>query len=241
MPIRHPSVATALVIIAIALPAAASAEGEAPGNRGEMELGLLATSGNTDTQSFHARIATNNDDYPWRHEINFESLRAEEEGEAFAERYLFAGKTDYRFNQYDYLFGTVRYEDDRFSSIDYRVSETVGYGRRILNRPGMSLDLELGVGGRHTIMRTGERDDETIVRGAAGFGWDVSETARFSQRLFSESGSDNTYSESTTALKLKINSRLATKFAYTVRHNSDVPDGWENTDTTTSVTVVLDF
>jgi putative salt-induced outer membrane protein len=240
MHISLPSIATALVVVVTALPAL-GAEGETRGNHGELELGLLATSGNTDTQSFSARIALGNDDYPWRHELNGESLHAEQDGEKIAERYLFAGKTDYRFNQYDYLFGTVRYEDDRFSSLDYRISETLGYGRRVMNEPTMSLDLELGVGGRHNVMRSGERDDEAIVRGAANFGWAMSDTARVSQHLFSESGSDNTYTESTTALKLKINSKLATKFAYTVRHNSEVPEGWENTDTTTSVTLILDF
>lgn len=208
---------------------------------GEAEVGLVATSGNSDTESFSARFALHNEDHPWRHETRLEALRSSDEDETTAERYLFAHQTDYRFDERRYLFGTLRYEDDRFSGYQYRVSETFGYGRRVVDDPKFTLELEAGIGGRHSKPEEGERIDETILRGAANLGWQVSPTARLSENLFVESGDENTFTESITALKLKINGNLATKISYTLRHNSDVPEGTEKTDTITAVTLVLDF
>ncbi|SCZ56360.1 putative salt-induced outer membrane protein [Thiohalomonas denitrificans] len=216
--------------------------GSSGGWSGEAEVGFMATSGNSETESFNARVVLQNELFPWRHDSRLETLRSSDEDQTTAERYLFAHKTDYRFDENSYLFGTLRYEDDRFSGYDYRVSETVGYGRRVYETPDLSLDLEAGIGGRHSLLETSdERDDELIVRGAGSLEWEISPFARFTEELFIESGDENTFTESISALKLKINGNLATKLSYTVRHSSDVPEDTENTDTIVAVTLVLDF
>lgn len=242
---RSPLGAALAVALFLFAPTAVSGEeageGSRPGWGGELELGLIATSGNTRTQSFNANVAMQDQDFPWRHELRIEALHASEQDITVAERYMAFVKTDYRFDERRYMFGTLRYEDDRFSGYDYRVSESLGYGHRVVASDVLNLDLEFGLGGRHLIPLEGEREDEPIVRGAANLGWQVNPTVRLSERLFFESGEENTYTESETGLRLKINSRMATKFSYTVRHNSDVPEGWENTDTTTAVTLVFDF
>ncbi len=216
--------------------------GPEEGWSGEAEVGFVATTGNSETESFNARFALRNEAYPWRHETRLEALRSSDEDETTAERYLFAHKSDYRFGENRYLFGTVRYEDDRFSGYDYRISETFGYGRRVYEEPGVSLDLEAGFGGRHSLPEeSDEREDEVILRGAGNLIWQISPSARFTEQLFVESGDRNTFTESVSALKLKINGNLATKLSYTVRHNTDVPEYTENTDTISSVTLVIDF
>ncbi|WP_303903746.1 DUF481 domain-containing protein [Thiohalomonas denitrificans] len=216
--------------------------GRKEGWSGEAEVGFMATSGNSEAESFNARVVLHNESFPWRHDTRLETLRSSDEDETTAERYLLAHKTDYRFDENRYLFGTLRYEDDRFSGYDYRVSETVGYGRRVYETPGLSLDLEAGVGGRHSLPEASdERDDELILRGAGNLEWEISPSARFTEELFVESGDENTFTESISALKLKINGNLATKLSYTVRHSSDVPEDTENTDTIIAVTLVLDF
>lgn len=238
--------ALAAAILGAATPSLVSAEEAAESEKrgwgGEAELGVVSTTGNSDTESVNAALALTNELTPWRHEVHFEALHTSDSGETTAERYLMAGKSEYRFEgDRRYLFGTLRYEDDRFAGYDYRISETFGYGWRVLDRPDLTLDLEAGAGGRHTVYFDDEREDEPIVRLAGGLGWDVSDTARMTQNLFVETGAENTYTESVSALKLKINSNLATKFTYTVRHNSSVPTDTENTDTVTAVTLVLDF
>lgn len=220
--------------------AAAAAE-EAEGLGGEAELGMVTTSGNTNTRSVNAKVKLRYLSGPWRHEGRLEGLRTSDGDTVTAERYLASGKSDYRYTPTDYVFGTVRYEDDRFSGYDYQMSETVGYGHRLVNRDSLTLDLEIGAGGRHSRETGGSARDEGIVRGAARLGWDVSDSARFSEELLVESGESNTYTESVAALRVKINSRFAMKLSLTVKHNSTVPAGAEHTDSMSAVTLVYDF
>ena len=77
-------------------------------------------------------------------DLKLTSLNNEDNNTTTAERYLISGKSDYRLSDISYLFGTVDYEDDRFSGYDYRATEVVGYGRRVLNTETMTLELEAG-------------------------------------------------------------------------------------------------
>lgn len=215
--------------------------GEVDGPGGEAELGMVTTSGNTDTRSVNAKILLRYLSGPWRHEGRLEGLRTSDGSSVTAERYLASGKSDYRLTATDYLFATLRYEDDNFSGYDYQFSETVGYGRRVVGGAGVKLDLEIGAGGRHS-RETGERrNDEGIVRGGARLDWEISPAARFTEAVLVESGESNTYSESVSALRVMINSRFALKMSLTVKHNSDVPAGVAQTDTMSAVTLVYAF
>lgn len=240
-----------LLAFALLLPPAHAQEDEepspprekAPGEwSGEVELGSVTTSGNTDTTSVNASALFKYLSGPWHDEIKLEVLKSTSEGETTAESYLAGARSAYWYTARKYSFVTARYEEDRFSGYDYQVVETVGYGRKVIDRPVLSLDLEAGVGGRHSQPEDGsERRDVAIVRAAGKLEWAIGESSRFTEDLFIESSYDNTYTESETALKSKINGNLAMKLSVLVQHNSEVPEGTEHTDTTTAVTLVYDF
>lgn len=214
---------------------------EAEGFGGEAELGMVTTSGNTNTRSVNAKVKLRYLSGPWRNEGRLEGLRTSDGDAVTAERYLVSGKSDFRFTPVDYVFVTVRYEDDRFSGYDYQLSEAMGYGRRLVDGARVKLDLEIGAGGRHSRETGGQQRDEGILRGAAKLGWDISPTARFTEDMLVESGESNTYTESVSALGVRINSQFALKLSLTVKHNSDVPAGVKHTDTISAVTLVYDF
>jgi len=218
-----------------------AAETAEEGLKGEVELGWVATSGNTETQSFNGKAKAIHERDQWRNTFRLEALNSQDEDETTSERYFASAKTDYRYTEYDYWFGNLRYENDRFSGYDYTASETAGYGRRVMERPALTLDLEAGLGGRHRKPEGASRDDEAIVIAAGALVWEISENAGFSQDARIEHGSDNTYTESVSALTTRINSRFSMKAAVTLKHNSDVPEGNDKTDTMTAVTLVYDF
>lgn len=219
----------------------ATVEDEAEGLSGEAELGLVNTSGNTDTSSVHGKGKLLYLSVPWRNELKAEALQKTDSGVTTAERYQLAGKSDYRFTAHDYWFLSFRYVDDRFSGYDYQFSETLGYGRRVVDKEALKLDLELGFGGRHSQETGAERTDEGIARGAAKLAWHISPSAHFREDVLVESGKSNTQTEAVSALKLRINSSFAMKLSYSIKHNSTVPPGVEHTDTITAVTLVYDF
>lgn len=205
------------------------------------ELGGVITRGNSDTDSVNGKLQVGYERAPWRHRLNLEALGASDDDKTTAERYLAAYKADYRFDERNYMFGALRAERDRFSGFEYQVSESVGYGRRIILTEAHQLDGELGPGARQSERDDGQRENELIARLAGVYRWKLSPTSEFGEDLIVQAGESNTQTESVTALKLKINSRLAMKLSYTVKHNSDPPPEAEETDTTTAINLVFDY
>lgn len=222
-------------------PAVVAAE-EAQGPwRAEAELGLVSTSGNTDTETFNAKAELGYESAPWKNRLRLEALHSSDGSDTTAERYLVSGRLENHFDPRHYAFGTARYEDDRFSGYDYQLSETVGVGRRVIETPALVMNLEAGAGARHSETDEGERQDEAIGRLAGDLTWNISPSAQFTEEVFTEAGAENTYSESISTLALKVNGNLAAKLSLTVKHNSDVPADTDNTDTITAVTLAYQF
>ena len=208
---------------------------------GEAELGLVTTSGNTETTTANFKGKLENNREQWKHLLTFESLHASSEDNNTAERYLLTAKSSYKINDVSYAFGRFSYEDDRFSGYDYRATETLGYGRHIIREETLKFDVEGGPGARQSKPENGSTDSEGIVYLSANVKWDVSETSVFTQDLFSEIGEDVTVTKSVTGLKTQINGDLAMKTTYTIKQTSKVPTGIDKTDTETAVTLVYSF
>lgn len=208
---------------------------------GNVELGYVNTTGNTETQTINAKAKVEANYSKWRQTLKLEALNNSDEDTTTAERYFASLKTDYRFSQRDYAFGLINYDNDRFSGYNYRTSISLGYGRRVIDDSTLWLDLEGGPGARFSELDSGENQDEFIVRLAGDLGWKIGETSQFEQELSSDIGEDATITRSVTSLSAQIVGSLAMKLAYTLRHTSEVPADIEKTDTETSVTLVYKF
>lgn len=209
---------------------------------GGVELGVVSITGNAETETINAKAKAVTEREKWRHTILVESLKSSTKEATTAERYVVNGQSDYKFNDYDYLFVMVNYENARFSGYEYRVSESLGYGRRVIGKDALTLDLEIGPGARQSKLDSGGSDNEYTLRGAAKLAWKISDTSVFTEELSADVGEDVTIIKSVTALTAQINGSLATKITYTVKNTSDVPSSnVEKTDTETSVTLVYSF
>lgn len=215
---------------------------------GEVGLGYLATSGNTDTRSVNGKVAVDYTAERWKNAFLATAIGAADtdattgDERATAERYLVANKTDYNFTERDYAFLSLEWEKDLFGAVRQRTSETVGYGRRVLIGPVHLLDLEIGAGARQNRENvTNIREEDAIARLAGKYVWNLSETSAFQQTVKIETGDINTFTESVSELKLSIVGNLFATLAYTVRNNSDVPAGTKKTDTLTAVNLSYSF
>jgi len=177
----------------------------------------------------------------WRNRVEAKVLKVTEKETTTAESYELTGRSEFLLDDNDYLFGSMRYESDEFAGYDRRTTEVVGYGHQFLKREDMTLKGEFGVGGRQTKNVDDTSKSEGIVRVGLDYQWQITETSSFGETIYVEHGESNTYTESVTALTVKINSSLAMKVGVTVKDNSDPPVGIKNTDTRTAVTLVYDF
>ncbi len=207
----------------------------------EIELGAVITTGNTQQENLKLRLGTERTGTTIEHSARLDALRSSEDSVVTAQKYYLYYQADYRLDDRHSLFGRVSYEDDRFSGFDYQLDETVGYSRVLMDSGVMKLVGDLGLGMRQSQRTGSDSMSEFITRLAARFDWQISESAEFRQTLSTEIGEDSTISRSETSLQSTIISALAMKLALTIKHQSEVPMGNENTDTETSVTLVYHF
>ncbi|MCG6968762.1 MAG: DUF481 domain-containing protein [Gammaproteobacteria bacterium] len=209
--------------------------------KGNVELGYVNTSGNTETQTLNAKAKVEALYDKWRQTLQLEALNSSDGDVTTAERYTASMKSDYRFSKRDYAYGLLSYENDRFSGYDYRTSVNLGYGRRVIDTTPLWLELEVGPGYRFSKLSDDGDQDEAVLRLAGSLGWQVSESALFEQDLSTEIGEDDTISKSVSALSMQIIGSLAMKLSYVYRYVSDVPVGVQKKDTETSATLVYKF
>lgn len=208
---------------------------------GEVGVGYLATSGNSDTTSLNGKLALDYVSGPWKNAFAGSAINSSDDEGSTAERYLVTDKLDWNFSERDYVFGSVEWEKDLFGGVRERTSETAGYGRHILTGPVHLLDAEIGAGARQLENADGMNEDDAIGRAFGKYQWKLSETSSFLQTLKLESGGDNTFTESVSELKMAVVGNLFAALSYTVKHNSDVPADTRKTDTFSAVNLSYAF
>ena len=220
--------------------AANAAEEEGPWS-GKASLGYLSTSGNTDTTSYNTAFEISYAVNKWNHTFNAAANGAGESGTTTAEAYQAGWQSNYDVSEHSFLFGHVAWRKDRFSGVNEQLSESVGYGRRIIETPAHLLSGEIGVGHTSLDFADDTSSSSAIVTLGMNYKWTFSETSNFEQNIDVESGSDNTYIESVSAVRAKLLGDFALVLSYTVKHNTEVPVGSQKTDKLTAISVEYAF
>jgi len=226
---------------------AGAAEEKSPWS-GSASLGFLSTSGNTNTTSYNTSFGVAYTKNKWTHAFDAAANgadaaanSADESDRVTAEAYQADWKSSHDIREHNYLFGLVAWRKDRFSGVNQQLTETIGYGRRIIETPAHLLSAEIGAGHRSADLSDNASESGVIGRLGLDYKWTFSETSNFEQNIGVESGSDNTYLESVSAVRAKLLGDFAIVLSYTVRHNTDVPFGSEKTDKVTAISLELAF
>lgn len=214
---------------------------ESSGLQGSVNLGYLATTGNSVSRSLNAKVLMGYRVGPWRTDLNLNWIQASAAGVLSDQSREASSQTDYDFNSHNYTFLYLDYLNAPFSGYLRRYTEVVGYGRRLIAIPGQSLDAELGVGARQTLPTTGPSRSSAIERLALNYRWRISRTSSLVEGVSLARGTTSTYSESSTSLILHVAGNLALSASYTISHDSTVPVGFLKTNTETSVSLIYSF
>ncbi|GAA6135986.1 DUF481 domain-containing protein [Oceaniserpentilla sp. 4NH20-0058] len=220
---------------------------------GEAELGFVSTTGNTETTSVKAKVSVTQDLDNWKNTYLLDTLFKEEEvvingnkqNQTSAERYFASAQGDYKLNEdHSALFVYGSYEDDRFSGYEYQSSIAAGYADQMFSDETSFLNYNVGPGYFFSEQNDGETTDGAILRLALDYQLSLSETAKFKQALSSEiafESEDNTKTRSETSISASLMGNLSIKASYNIIHNTEVPAGNDDVDTTTSVSVLYIF
>lgn len=231
----------------------------------DIELGLLMTSGNTESTAFTSKLRVQQDLARWRTDYVLQALYKEdqidvveggvtvEESRVTAEKYFASAQADYKLDSEQrglFVFGS--YEEDRFSGYDYQASVAAGYSDRLFDTPNAFLDYSVGPGwsfnrtepvldSAGAVLEGSETEESAMVRVSAHYQYDFSENAKFTQKFASDIALEsdaNTKSKAETALTTNITRAFAMKASITVTHNTEVPPDRYSTDTHSAITLV---
>ena len=204
---------------------------------GNLLLGYLSTAGNTDTTSYNAKFGVGYKKNDWEHKFEASSIGADDGDVTTAESYQAGWRSAYNFTEHDFVFGSLDWRKDRFSGITEQISGALNYGRRVIDTTKHVLALGIGAGYRDSDRSDGTSSSNVIGRGSLLYNWIFTENSGFDQNLIVETGSDNTYIESVSAVRANLVGDLALILSYTIKHNTDVPPASENTDRLTAISV----
>lgn len=211
---------------------------------GDLELGYVDTSGNTEETSIKSRADITREREAWRYTIFYDSLNTSSSGDRTAEKYFLSNRLAYAYSEHNYSFVYASYDDDRFSGFDYQATVALGYGRRIYNEPDLKWDAEIGPGYRYNKYddtSTEDDSEELILRLFTKLEWDITDRSTFAQTLSTEAGDENTISKSITSLKTEIVGSLSLKLSYTIKYTEEVPANRKHADTETAATLAYSF
>ncbi len=208
---------------------------------GLARLGYLSTSGNTDTDNINARFELGYATGRWNHSGFAAAIGAREDDRTTAEAYELGARTTFDFNEFDYVFAQASWRKDKFSGYDQQISESLGYGRRLINTERQYLNVEIGAGARQAKLRDGVSQNEAILRFGSDYEYRFNDVAALNLDLAVESGSDNTFTEAVAAVRTQLLGRLALVVSYTVRNNSSVPVGTSRRDTYSALSLEYKF
>ena len=208
---------------------------------GSVSFGYLGTSGNVENSNLNGKFEVSYTSGKWVHTAAGYAINATESGDTTSESYGGSWKSERTLTEPNFVFGLLDYRKDRFSGFPKQFSQTVGYGRRIIDTGTHFLNGEIGAGARQLETADGIDDNGFVVRASALYKWQFSETAAFTQDLIVEAGENNTYLESVTAINARLIGNLALVASYTIKNNSDVPIGIEKTDTFTALALEYSF
>ena len=217
--------------------------------KGDVALGYLKTTGNTTSTSLNFKGNLNWKVSPWENNLHAQAIEARSGGNSTAESYQAGDQLTFDFTDTDYIFGNINYISDRFAGVVERYSESVGYGRHVLNTPTQKLDLAVGIGSNQQRVAPDPNipgDNPGLTTEFIGvfdgnYKWKISDNARFRQTLHIEAGQTNTFINPVTDLKLTIVGNLYASLDYEVRYNTTVPASTVHTDTIASVNVGYSF
>ncbi|MCF6287939.1 MAG: DUF481 domain-containing protein [Proteobacteria bacterium] len=205
-------------------------------------LGFSTTSGNSDNESLTAGLKLKHETGKWIHEASLDVLRASASSIKTAERYVLATTTGYKFDDNDYIYYGSRYEKDDFSAFDYTITTGAGWGHKFYDQDDKRFITEIGIGYKTEALDIDRSENAGVVLiGKLDYMRQLTDTLQFTDVLLIEAGSDNTYIQNDAGLSLKVSKNINANFVYQIKHNTDVPAGFDNTDSLFSINLGYTF
>jgi putative salt-induced outer membrane protein len=219
------------------------------------QVGYVSAHGNTDAQTANAKLEVTVNSEMWKHDLQLAGLYGKSNDIVSAEMFDAQWQSNYNFTNRIYGFGSLHYDDDKFSGFQYQETLAAGAGYSIVKLKDATLDVQVGVGYRRlrpeeidkdaagdVISRTPEDAETGAVATASIKGmYAFNASTKLTDVVAAESGSDNTLLQNDLGLQVSMSKTLSITIAYEVKHNSSPPAPLVKTDSLVTFNLTYAF
>jgi putative salt-induced outer membrane protein len=218
-------------------------------------LGYTKTGGNTDNSAgnllFHAAHVMGE----WKLLFGGDGVYGSTKGETTAQAWDAFLQANYNITARFYWYVGGRYDDDRFSGFAYQAAVKTGVGYKFFDTDDTKLTAQLGAGYRRLrpeilvkddvgaiISRTEQPEQsDAIFDAGATFERNFNKSTKLLAAVTMQSGKENTLTNASIALQVKMTDRLALSAGYRLVNNSNPPPGSGHRDTLTTLGLVYEL
>lgn len=233
------------------------------------ELGLLYLTGNTRSADIKTGLDLRFERGLWRSFFVFDLLvkKTEKESkistnelrkdfETTDQKWSISSQTNYTLDaiKQNYIYGSIFYEENRFSSFDSQASMSAGWGRRWFESKEASFDADVGPGFKRDVTQvtteeiaagmTSKTQDTLILQAQALYIRKINEHIEFKQLFVVkhaiEQGQNSIY-KAESSITSKLIDSLQLKLNFVIDYNSKVDADKENLNTETSAVLIYSF
>ncbi|WP_457640326.1 DUF481 domain-containing protein [Persephonella sp.] len=212
-----------------------------------LEFAYVKTSGNTQTDTMALKFNADKEGKINRFFIKSESLYKKDQGKESANKLIVDGRWEKIFYDEMFTFLNGRYERDKFSGYEYKISGGPGLGYDILNTDKMKLKSLLSLIQYYNKFSEGDKSTESYSSGKLElyYKWDIKEDLQYKldiNYIVSFKDNQNYFINGETGVEIKINSLISMGVSYKVNYQNQPPDpDIKRTDTTFLTSVIIDF
>lgn len=210
---------------------------------GDGRVGYNSVSGNSNDKSLSLGLDAAYKSGNWLYSGEADAYRSSESGREKARSYSIKLQSDFGLDETAFAFGNVRYLDDRYSGYKYQASLSLGAGRTFFSSGNNKFNGQIGFGYTANEPSNAQQQVENEPVGTAKiiYSQDLTDTTVLKTKWSAETGSDNTYLETSIALLVAMTDALGIKLAYIAKHNTGAPAGNRNTDRYTNFSLNYKF
>jgi putative salt-induced outer membrane protein len=211
---------------------------------GSAELSLVATGGNTDTQTLGAGASVTWRPGPWTTRGRAAFVRSATDDAVTAESLVAELRPARALSSRAEVYARGEYLVDRFSGIDHRTTVDAGLGWLLIDDAPHTLKVDGGVGITREARLAGGDETFTAATASAAYTWQIGPTATLSEQplvsvAFGEAG--NWRLQNSLNLTVTMSRRLSVRLAHELKRINQPVPGFRKMDTVLSAALVARF
>lgn len=245
----------ALVASAAIMVSPALAQDDENGWSGEGSFSAGTTTGNTETTDLGLGLKLAKKANAWTYSGEAVADYGEIDGLESRNRTFLAGSVDRQINDRLFGFGRVSYEVDQFTGFDSRTFVGAGLGYEILQGPQSTWSVRGGPGVKidevkriittdalgAALIIPAETETSFAVVAKSDFAYSFNDSVTFTNVTDVLYAQESTQIGNTAAITASLTDSLSARVSFDVRHDTNPPLGFEDTDTATKIAVVYGF